>query len=83
MIKHNEFTGEEYRPEGPSQASLWKNAKPQTEEDVITKFAAEVELDRNYETSLTQDIEERIAKLKGESYPTERNNPGTSSAFME
>lgn len=41
--------------------------KPETEEDVIAKFAAEVEMDSKYEASVVSDIEARLARLRGES----------------
>ncbi|CAL8080733.1 unnamed protein product [Orchesella dallaii] len=58
--------GEEYIPESDNRAAVLKNVKPQTEEDIIAKFSAEVEMDSKYEAGVVRDIEERLARLKGE-----------------
>ncbi|ODM93165.1 Abscission/NoCut checkpoint regulator [Orchesella cincta] len=58
--------GEEYIPEAENKAGIMRNVKPQTEDDIIAKFSAEVEMDSKYEAGVVRDIEERLARLKGE-----------------
>jgi len=64
--------GEEYNPGAKTAAINFRNVKPETEADIIAKFATEVELDSKYDASVVNDIEARLAKLRG--------SPGNASS---
>jgi len=59
--------------------SIHLTQKPESEKELLERLAKQVEVDKNYETGLVDDIESRLAKLKG-GVPTSSSSLPSSSS---